>query len=98
MKIGFLGGGNMASALIGGLILNVMPCVFPVLSIKALSLAQGNESEARRHGIFFLLGVLATFLALAGALIALQAAGAEIASALMREYRVCIQSMANCGS
>ena len=65
-------------ALIGGLILNVMPCVFPVLSIKALSLARGNENEARRHGFFFLVGVLATFLALAGALIALQAAGAQV--------------------
>lgn len=66
-------------AFLGGLILNVMPCVFPVLSLKALSLARGGEeAEARCHGAFFTLGVLATFLALAGALIGLQAAGASV--------------------
>jgi thiol:disulfide interchange protein DsbD len=69
----------LAFALLGGLILNVMPCVFPVLSIKALSLARaGDERAARRHGLFFLAGVMATFLTLAGLLIALQAAGAQI--------------------
>ncbi|HWA21688.1 MAG TPA: protein-disulfide reductase DsbD domain-containing protein [Caulobacterales bacterium] len=66
-------------AFLGGLILNVMPCVFPVLSLKALSLARGGEqAEARRHGVIFVLGVMATFLALAGTLIALQATGAGV--------------------
>jgi thiol:disulfide interchange protein len=66
-------------AFLGGLILNVMPCVFPVLSLKALSLARGgSEAEARRHGAMFIAGVMATFLALAGTLIALQAAGASV--------------------
>lgn len=65
-------------AFLGGLILNLMPCVFPVLAMKAASLAgHGHEhAAARRQGLAFLTGVLATFLALAGALIALQAAGA----------------------
>lgn len=70
--------GAIAFALLGGLILNIMPCVFPVLSIKALSFASTPAHEARRHGLFFLAGVLVTFLALAGLLIALQAAGAAI--------------------
>ncbi len=66
-----------AFAFLGGLILNVMPCVFPVLSIKALSLAGAQApAAARRQGMFFLAGVMATFLALAGVLLALQAAGA----------------------
>lgn len=65
-------------AFLGGLILNVMPCVFPVLSLKALGLARTHDGDARRHGLIFLAGVMATFLALAGVLIALQAAGAAV--------------------
>jgi thiol:disulfide interchange protein len=66
-------------AFIGGLILNVMPCVLPVLSLKALSLARGHDpAQARAQGLLFLAGVMATFLALAGALIALQSAGAAV--------------------
>ncbi len=69
----------LAFAFLGGLILNVMPCVLPVLSIKALSLAGGAHSgEAKRHGVLYLAGVLATFLALAGVLIALRSAGETI--------------------
>jgi thiol:disulfide interchange protein len=64
-------------ALIGGLILNLMPCVFPILAMKAASLSASAHSphEARRDGIAFLLGVLTTFILLAGALLALRAAG-----------------------
>lgn len=64
-------------ALIGGLILNLMPCVFPILAMKAASLSATAHapSEARRDGIAFLLGVLTTFILLAGALLALRAAG-----------------------
>jgi thiol:disulfide interchange protein DsbD len=64
------------AAFVGGLILNIMPCVFPVLSIKALSLAGGaHAGTARRHGLLFLAGVMSTFMALAVALLALRAAG-----------------------
>jgi thiol:disulfide interchange protein DsbD len=65
-------------ALIGGLILNLMPCVFPILAMKAAGLARHahERREAQRQGLAFLAGVLATFLALAGLLIALKAAGA----------------------
>jgi thiol:disulfide interchange protein len=67
-------------AFLGGLILNLMPCVFPVLAMKAASLA-GHAHEgaaARRQGLAFLAGVMATFLALAGLLIALKAGGSAI--------------------
>lgn len=67
-------------ALIGGLILNLMPCVFPVLAMKAASLAgtAHEPREARRDGLAFTAGVLATFLALAAALLALRAGGEAI--------------------
>ena len=58
-----------------------MPCVFPVLSIKVLSLvnhATQSPEQLRRHGFIYTAGVLATFLVLAGALLALRAGGAEI--------------------
>ncbi len=68
----------LALAFVGGLILNVMPCVFPVLSLKALHLAKIGAGDARRTGVFFTAGVVAAFLALAGALIALKAGGAAV--------------------
>ncbi|WP_421792590.1 protein-disulfide reductase DsbD family protein [Hyphobacterium sp.] len=68
-------------SLIGGLILNLMPCVFPVLSIKALGFverAHSHPGELRRHGLLFLAGVLITFLALAGVLLLFKALGDPI--------------------
>ncbi|QDI82915.1 thiol:disulfide interchange protein [Methylorubrum populi] len=68
-------------ALLGGLLLNLMPCVFPVLSIKVLSLVrQAGESatRVRLHGLAYTAGVLASFLGLAGLLISLKAGGAGI--------------------
>src|SRR5262249_15710647 len=68
-------------AIAGGLILNLMPCVLPVLSIKAIALlAHGHSSLSvvRRHGLAYTVGVLASFGALAAVLIALRAGGAGI--------------------
>ena len=67
-------------AFAGGLILNLMPCVFPILSMKAASLiARPHEaSAARAQGLAFLAGVLAAFLALAGVIIALRGAGQAV--------------------
>ncbi|MGA7710799.1 MAG: thioredoxin family protein [Rhizomicrobium sp.] len=67
-------------ALLGGLILNLMPCVLPILSMKALALAQsgGNPRLLRRDGVFYFTGVLATFAAIAGTLLALKAGGAAL--------------------
>ncbi|MEM7651262.1 MAG: protein-disulfide reductase DsbD domain-containing protein [Pseudomonadota bacterium] len=78
-SIGFLQA--VLFALIGGLILNLMPCVFPVLSIKALSLVKISEEKpklARMHGIAYTAGVVLSFLAIAAALIALQTGGAQV--------------------
>ncbi len=81
---GVLGGGGanlpvlMAFALIGGLILNLMPCVLPVLSIKAMgvvaSAANGNAGEARAHGLWYAAGVMVSFGALAAAILSVRAA------------------------
>lgn len=67
-------------ALLGGLILNLMPCVFPILAMKAASLTASahDAAHARRDGLAFLAGVLVTFLILAGVLLALRAAGEAV--------------------
>ena len=68
-------------ALAGGLILNLMPCVFPVLSLKVLSLAskgQSAVSEQRLHGVAYTAGIIVTFMLLASILIALRAGGEAV--------------------
>ncbi|MFT4257311.1 MAG: protein-disulfide reductase DsbD [Pseudoxanthomonas sp.] len=61
-------------ALLGGLLLNLMPCVLPVLSLKALAIAQSGESQAaaKKHALFYTLGVLVSFAAVGAAAVALQ--------------------------
>jgi thiol:disulfide interchange protein/DsbC/DsbD-like thiol-disulfide interchange protein len=64
-------------AFLGGLILNLMPCVFPVLAMKALGLAAGAaQGRMRGHALSYTAGVLLAFAALGGALLAARAAGA----------------------
>jgi thiol:disulfide interchange protein len=68
-------------AMLGGLILNLMPCVFPVLSIKALSVveqAQKHPTQVRIKGLVFAAGVIASMLCLAGVLLALRTGGEQI--------------------
>ncbi|MFY2762799.1 protein-disulfide reductase DsbD family protein [Arenimonas sp. MALMAid1274] len=64
-------------ALGGGLVLNLMPCVLPVLSLKAISLAQGGESrgKARNQALWYTAGVLASFAAVGAIALALRQAG-----------------------
>jgi thiol:disulfide interchange protein len=65
-------------AFLGGIVLNAMPCVFPILSLKLLGLAKqahGRRSEQLGHGLAYTAGVLASFAALGGALLALRAGG-----------------------
>jgi thiol:disulfide interchange protein DsbD len=64
-------------ALLGGLILNLMPCVFPVLFLKAAGAmeAAGDRALLRRHGLLYTAGVVSSFLVVAGVLLALRASG-----------------------
>src|SRR5262245_7591042 len=71
----------LALALAGGVVLNLMPCVLPVLSMKAFGLVQHAGEDRvtlRRHGLVYTLGVLVSFAMVAGALIALRAGGEQI--------------------
>ncbi|QRY33471.1 protein-disulfide reductase DsbD family protein [Variovorax sp. PMC12] len=70
----------LLGALLGGLLLNLMPCVFPILAIKVLGFARqaGNDSAHRRAGLAYTGGVMLSFLALGGAMLALRAAGAGL--------------------
>jgi len=67
----------LGGALLGGLILNLMPCVFPVIGLKAISLARGggDEREVRRDVLAYAAGVILTVLALGGLMLGLRAAG-----------------------
>ncbi|MBA3581902.1 MAG: thioredoxin family protein [Gammaproteobacteria bacterium] len=68
-------------AFLGGLILNLMPCVLPVLSLKALAIARKSGAERaaiRAQGWVFAAGVIISFLIVAGALLVIKAAGAQI--------------------
>ncbi|HEX6632429.1 MAG TPA: thioredoxin family protein [Usitatibacter sp.] len=78
-------GGSLIAALgfafLGGLILNLMPCVFPVLGIKVMGFvkhAHGSARAMRLQGAIFAAGVLLSFLVLAGLLLALRAGGAQL--------------------
>lgn len=68
---------TFGAALLGGLILNIMPCVFPILSLKALSLARAGEDErhARIEALAYAAGVILVCVALGGILLLLRAGG-----------------------
>jgi thiol:disulfide interchange protein DsbD len=71
----------LALAFVGGMLLNLMPCVFPVLGLKVMGFVRHAQSEAsttRKQGIAFLGGVLISFWLLAGVLIALRATGQSL--------------------
>jgi thiol:disulfide interchange protein/DsbC/DsbD-like thiol-disulfide interchange protein len=81
----------LGGAFLGGLLLNIMPCVFPILSLKALSLAQagGDKAAPRRDALAYAAGVILTCIALGGALLALRNAGASAGWAFqLQEPRV----------
>lgn len=68
-------------ALVGGLILNLMPCVLPVLSLKALALvkkAGGERGKVRMQGLAYTAGILLSFALFAGILLALKSAGEAV--------------------
>jgi thiol:disulfide interchange protein DsbD len=68
-------------ALLGGLLLNLMPCVFPVLFLKGLALVNSSNEEKSRqraHGLMYTLGILVSFWVLVGALLVLRAGGQQL--------------------
>lgn len=70
----------VALAFVGGLLLNLMPCVFPVLGLKVLAFSQQAHSPAQawQHGLVFTLGVVVSMLSLAAIFLALRAAGEAV--------------------
>ena len=67
-------------AFFGGIILNLMPCVFPVLFLKGLALVQSSGEERKRmrgHGLVYTLGILVSFWVIVGVLLALRAGGSQ---------------------
>ena len=68
----------MLLAFLGGAILNLMPCVFPILSLKLLSFARSNDGERHIHGWVYAAGVVFSFVLVASVLITLQQAGSAL--------------------
>ena len=71
----------LALAFLGGLLLNIMPCVLPILALKALAIAKKAEASrksAAMQGVSYTLGVVVSFLLIAGVMLALKASGAAI--------------------
>ena len=82
-------------AVLGGLILNLMPCVFPVLAMKAVSLAGGAaRGEVRAHSLSYTAGVLVAFAGLGGVLLAARAAGAAAGWGFQFQSPVFVAGMA----
>ena len=83
-------------ALGGGLILNLMPCVLPVLSLKALALTQSGESreKARRHALWYTIGVLASFALLGVTVLALRQLGLSLGWGFQLQQPVVVAALA----
>ncbi|HTH28338.1 MAG TPA: protein-disulfide reductase DsbD domain-containing protein [Sphingobium sp.] len=71
---------TLGGALLGGLLLNIMPCVLPILSLKAIALSRagGDEREARVEAIAYTLGIMLACLVLGGLILGLRAAGHSV--------------------
>jgi len=85
-------------ALLGGLILNLMPCVLPVLSIKALGIvhagAGGDSAHLRAHGVWYTVGVVVSFLAIAGIFLGLRSAGQLVSLGFQLQFPVIVAGLA----
>lgn len=78
--------GALWFALLGGLLLNIMPCVFPVLSIKILNLVQDSDEAHRRYGNFYAIGVILSFALIGIVFLALRAFGASYGWGFQLQY------------
>ena len=85
----------LGGAILGGLILNLMPCVFPILSLKALSLARsgGDARDAKVEALAYTAGAIATALLLGGALLALRAAGEQVGWAFQLQHPLSVLAL-----
>lgn len=85
-------------ALAGGLVLNLMPCVLPVLSLKAFGMvetaARGDASKLRAHGWFYTGGVLVSFLAIGATFVALRSTGELLSLGFQLQYPVVVALLA----
>ena len=84
-------------AFLGGLLLNLMPCVFPVLFLKGLALCRSGieaRSALRLHGLVYTAGIVASFWALVGTLLVLKAAGSKIGWGFQFQSPVVLSLMA----
>ncbi len=85
---------TLLSAVIGGLILNLMPCVLPVLSLKVLSLAEGGRASARRSALWYTAGVLTSFVAVGGLALLLRSAGLALGWGFQLQQPLAIGALA----
>ena len=84
-------------AFVGGVILNLMPCVFPVLSIKALSLVRmghADRGEAQQSGLLYTAGILVAFAVLGGVLVAVREAGQAVGWGVQMQFPLVILGLA----
>jgi thiol:disulfide interchange protein DsbD len=83
-------------ALLGGMVLNLMPCVLPVLSLKALSLAGNGEdpARARRHALWYTAGVVLSFMLLGGLALGLRQAGLALGWGFQLQQPVVVATLA----
>lgn len=95
--------GAIGLAFVGGVILNLMPCVFPVLFLKGLSLVQtansGEAAESRhvlRHGLVYGLGILVSFWAIVAVLLVLRATGGHAGWGFQLQSPVFLVVLASC--
>ncbi|MEM8600842.1 MAG: protein-disulfide reductase DsbD domain-containing protein, partial [Bacteroidota bacterium] len=96
---GITGGlfGALVLALLGGMLLNLMPCVFPIIGIKILGFAQSaqhNPGQLRRHGWLFAAGVVVSFWVLAGLLLGLRAGGEALGWGFQLQSPLFVAAMA----
>ena len=85
----------LLAALAGGLLLNIMPCVFPILSLKALALAKagGDERAARRDALAYTAGVVLACAGLGAAILLLRSAGAQVGWAFQLQEPAVVVSL-----
>ncbi|MBT9474400.1 thioredoxin family protein [Polaromonas sp.] len=85
----------LLGALLGGMILNLMPCVFPVLAIKVVGFVHvKNQATRLSHGLLYSAGVVLSFLALGGLLLALRAAGEQLGWGFQLQSPVVVAGLA----